>query len=799
MNSMLYRNYHKNKIIPCQTIQNTRPLYTHKLPHRTTHNTKHLHAHTQKHWIYFNLSSLLPKCVPQRYLVLLLYLMLTPHMSSQGTSPIVDHQVQQGHDRWQHEVVLDPEGTFRVQWTPLEDHIIFRVTAKTRGYIGLGLGDSPTMDGADIIVGWVHSGRAYLQEREGHGHQEPQVDIQQDWLLVAGFQNDTHTVLIMSRPYKTCDDTDYVISRNTVHMLWAFHPDDPVNPEAAHPKLHYHGWRRGSTALYLMERGESTIPKSVLPAYVHGAGHNPSFRRPETQSWVMQNDKVEVSGVSDSLFWCNIFRRPDIKLKHHIVRYEPVIASAVKPFIQHMMVYECWSGSVDYDKEALEAMVDQDGQVCSKIGGQSATASCNHIMLAWTRGSKGLTFPAEAGYPLTPDGPRFYMLEVHYNSQGHNFWDSSGINIIYTSELRMKDAGLLSVGVAPNWKQLIPPLQPHIFSEGHCVSECTQNALPPQGIHVFGAMHSTHLLGTSVRVRHIRHGEELPSVTQDTNHNPQYQDYRAIHNPRKILPGDHLITECSYSSRNRTLITIGGVKSQDETCLSFLFYWPKLDLSLCQSNPSLSTVLSSLGIEELVPNSNPITISRPIELSGKTLAWRLQNYNWEDHFQHFQNATSEGTFNPSCSNRGQPIISDLESHDYSYPNISIPWIEKYSCSSQQKINHRNINNQRYMKDDENNDQYAHKPISVIDVDMYRKKERNNMFNRDMKQFEEDMKQVELDLEEEVRKKYPDYFLKRDNLLSSSSAISVNIKSLMNCSFNTMLLLLLSLLLFRHSI
>ena len=55
-------------------------------------------------------------------------------------------------------------------------------------------------------------------------------------------------------------------------------------------------------------------------------------------------------------------------------------------------------------------------------------------------------------------------------------------------------------------------------------------------------------------------------------------------------------------------------------------------------------------------DSNPIKIKRPIELAGKTLEWRLQNYDWENHFEYFQEATKAGSFNPMCWKRGQSII-----------------------------------------------------------------------------------------------------------------------------------------------
>ena len=61
---------------------------------------------------------------------------------------------------------------------------------------------------------------------------------------------------------------------------------------------------------------------------------------------------------------------------------------------------------------------------------------------------------------------------------------------------RNHDAGVLSVGIDPNWKHIVPPGQRRVVSEAHCVADCTQQALPSRGINVFAVNQHTHLLGT---------------------------------------------------------------------------------------------------------------------------------------------------------------------------------------------------------------------------------------------------------------------------------------------------------------
>lgn len=655
--------------------------------------------------------------------ILLLCLFLVPCTSGYSLSPFSSPDLSSVGDIWKHSAVLDEDGSFVVDWTPDKDQITFQITVTTRGYIGFGLSSKPNMDGADIVVGWVHSGKAYLQDRHGKGHGEPQVDTQQDWTLIAGFENDTHTSLIMSRPYNTCDKKDLAITNDTIQFLWAYHPDDPVNPENPHPRLHYHGWRRGSLPVFLQQRARAAIPTKLLPFdYYRG-----QYRHPLMQTWFIRNPEVEINSVTDTVYWCKIFKRPKLKQKHHIVKYEPVFSEGNSKFLQHMILYECTSLGPELDA-VFEEMSQEPGQECYQSKMAHLIYTCNHVVAAWARGSQGMTFPPEAGYPLMPDGPAFYMMETHYdNSEAQTYLDSSGIRVIYTSQLRLQDAGVLSLGMDPDWKHLIPPKQRTVVSEGHCVAECTQSVLPLSGIHVFGTILHTHLLGRKVRLRHLRKNREFEPIVEDNNYNVDYQEYRELQQPRHIRPGDHIVTECMYNSRERNTITLGGFKTRDEMCLSFLFYWPRVDLSFCHSKPSLSTVLQSLGIQELSEASNPITILHPEELRGKTLEWRLLNYNWKDNFDYFQWATSAGTFNPMCWRRGESLHPELENMDYPYPNITEVWKPDNLCKRRRLIRQRKTKNQRnlslfgdlfseegddVMIDDEVND----KPIERIDVD-----------------------------------------------------------------------------------
>uniref|UniRef100_A0A182M269 Copper type II ascorbate-dependent monooxygenase C-terminal domain-containing protein n=1 Tax=Anopheles culicifacies TaxID=139723 RepID=A0A182M269_9DIPT len=360
-------------------------------------------------------------------------------------------------------------------------------------------------------------------------------------------------------------------------------------------------------------------------------------------------------------------------------------------------MYECQGLS-----QELEQLSRERGDSCFRL----QPMHCNTVVANWARGSDGFTFPPEAGYPLESHQATYYMLETHYNYPDYTYdfspfyrknlskqqrnmniksrdetaepqpedsdsrsytdedltddmddsmameqqmVDNSGLKLFYTHKLRQHDAGVLSVGLDPNWRHIIPPRQEKVVSEGHCIGTCTQRAFPRDGINIFAVMSRTHLIGRQVKLRQIRGNAELQPIMRDTNIDPSYQDYRRLSVPARVLPGDSLVAECIYDSSSRKSITLGGMTTREEICIILTLYYPRQrELTSCHSLPSLPTVLHSLGIEELASGTNPVVIASPAELAGMTLERRLTSYDWENQFESFQDATRQGSFKPLC-------------------------------------------------------------------------------------------------------------------------------------------------------
>lgn len=56
---------------------------------------------------------------------------------------------------WTHSESLDKNGSVVLRWQPRHQEILFRIEARTRGYVGIGFSPDGKMENADIVLAWV--------------------------------------------------------------------------------------------------------------------------------------------------------------------------------------------------------------------------------------------------------------------------------------------------------------------------------------------------------------------------------------------------------------------------------------------------------------------------------------------------------------------------------------------------------------------------------------------------------------------------------------------------------------------
>ncbi|XP_076272907.1 MOXD1 homolog 1 [Rhynchophorus ferrugineus] len=482
---------------------------------------------------------------------------------------------------WTHSLALDSDGFVVLKWQPRHQEILFRVEARTLGYVGLGFSPNGKMEGADMIIGWVDddSHKAVLLDCHGVPKSQgsaPARDVIDNYTLMKGEQNDTHTILEFRRALDTCDPNDYVLSGDTVRMIWALHHKDPPSENA----MIYHGELRGVQSVHLLAPPPTPKPSNEL-----------------SRNWDVELKNFRIPNNVDTVYWCKVFKAPTLNTKHHITGFEPLIGKKHGNMVHHMIMHEC--DLPDNSNISLwEKYAAEEGQLCYDSM-PPAWEKCLTPIVAWAIGSKGEDFPNHVGLPLGSRKNSYFMLEVHFdNPQMKTVMDTTGLRLQYTSKLRKNEGAILVTGVAPSNLHFIPPLQNEYKTAGYCSLGCTKEIFPKEGINVVSVMLHSHLAGRKLKLRHIRAGKELPPLAQDDHYDFNYQQSRALSQDTTILPGDGLITECTYSTKERKAPTLGGYSTREEMCLAFVLHYPRTELAGCYSIPPVRYFFETLGVKE---------------------------------------------------------------------------------------------------------------------------------------------------------------------------------------------------------
>ncbi|XP_060066838.1 DBH-like monooxygenase protein 1 [Ylistrum balloti] len=472
---------------------------------------------------------------------------------------------------FEHYAQLDSEGNYWLFWTTNDTHVTFETHVNTHGYVGFGISSNGKMFPADVIIGGVKDGQTYFKDYHTTQHAPPIVDQSQDWFLIAGKETASGTVLTFVRKLNTCDSVgDMVITDDTTRIIFSYHPDDVTS------YIPYHGATRRGTKSVMLLSSSLTADDVHIPS--------------DTVTFDFLHDNLHVTSDTTT-YSCRAFKFPSLSSKHHLIKYEPVVTPGNELHVHHVLIFKC-------DKRAAE-LASYDGTTfrCDHSGNvpQALRGCLSEVVIAWAIGGKAFYYPPNAGYSLGTDvDPDFFVMETHYDNPTAkaDIVDSSGIRITMTPTLRTHDAGLLQIGIAVSDKQVIPPMEDAFVSQGYCPSEILSTGVPSEGINVFAMVQHSHLLGTQMVTRHYRNGRELEPLAADKHYDFNFQDMRYLPKMKTVLPGDKLEVKCVYDSSHRRRLTLGGLSTQEEMCLSFIAYYPRMPLDSCLSLPLYNTLSS---------------------------------------------------------------------------------------------------------------------------------------------------------------------------------------------------------------
>ncbi|XP_035694936.1 DBH-like monooxygenase protein 1 homolog [Branchiostoma floridae] len=517
-----------------------------------------------------------------------------------------------------HRESLDEEGKFQLLWKFDDEKIEFEAQVQTTGWVGLGLSPNGGMPGSDIAIGWVKDGTAHLTDRFAEAKAQPPVDESQDWELVSGSENGTHTVLRFSRKLTTCDDKDRVINEDTMRVLWAWHDDDPEDESGVSGPA-YHGANRGVRSTVLL----SNI---IAP---------PNLKETNITTFDILMNNVSVP-EQDTVYWCRVFQLPELASKHHMIKYEPITTPGNEGVVHHLLIYTCPA-----DQSVTFLPEEHPGHRCRSPNMPRDWWPCygGSLMAAWAIGSEGIVYPEHVGFPVGgADDSRYVLVEMHYDNPhlASGIRDSSGLRLTLTPELRDNDLSILEVGMMVTKLHVVPPRAEGFVSAGFCNTNCLNAFLEELGepIHIIGLELHSHLLGSKMSTRVIHDGTET-EIARDDNYDFNLQFFRMLKQEVTVYPGDTLITECTYRSTQKDEVTYGGLGTTDEMCKTFFLYYPRFNLTFCDSLPNLAGTVRFAGVENFEftggqRGDREIVIKAPEPLVNKSFEEVMEAVPWTD-------------------------------------------------------------------------------------------------------------------------------------------------------------------------
>ncbi|MGH0119541.1 UNVERIFIED_CONTAM: hypothetical protein FKN15_006033 [Acipenser sinensis] len=470
--------------------------------------------------------------------------------SFQGASP--------RGDPFPFRVPLDPLGTLELSWNISypQQEVCFQLLVKELHFgIVFGMSDRGELENADLAILWSDGHKSYFGDAWSDAQGHIRLDSKQDYQLLEAHRAPEGFYLTFKRSFSTCDPNDYLIEDGTVHLIYGV-LDRPVTSLLA---LNLSLVNRGLQRVQLLK---PNISNPELP--------------PDVQTLEVLAPNVSVPG-QETTYWCYITELPENMPKNHIVMYESVITPGNEALVHHMEVFQC--------APQFDSIPNYSGPCDSKMKPQRLNY-CRHVLAAWALGAKAFYYPEEAGLAIGgPDSSKYLRLEVHYHNplQLKGRFDSSGIRLFYTPTLCKYDGGIMELGLVYTPVMAIPPHEDHFELTGYCTEKCTATALPAGGIHIFASQLHTHLTGTAVRTMLLRDGREVETVNVDNHFSTHFQEIRMLKKMVTVLPGDVLLTACTYNTQDREKATVGGFGILEEMCVNYIHYYPRTELELCKS------------------------------------------------------------------------------------------------------------------------------------------------------------------------------------------------------------------------
>ncbi|KAJ3261962.1 hypothetical protein HK103_003805 [Boothiomyces macroporosus] len=455
--------------------------------------------------------------------------------------------------------------TMQLFWQVTDDSIEFGLASQNgQTWLGLGVSDAGGMKGADVWVGHQKDGKFALEDRYSSVPGAPELDSSQDLTLLKSYQTGNITGFTFTRKLSTCDEKDMKISLTSPQ--WFIYALGTNNEFGKHGP--------GDNGQILLDISGNYFKK---------------FSEPPQNSTVLSVIAPSFNIPQETTVYCYSYHEFTNLEKSHILVEDSKISS---PFVHHLVGYLCDQPLTTLKPGQL--LCNHYDEANYKVNFNN---TCSRLYTTWAKGGKRKLYPSDVGKPIGKSeyNTLYMVMETHYNNPNllQNQVDpGSGLEFTISTQLRKYDIGVVTLGTPQDTMFLAPGGYPSAVSE--CGPKCTtkDNAIPPSGLTVISTGLHMHKRGKSISTRHIRNDKELTKFPSMDHFDFDYQSYTyADMNVDKILPGDRLITNCTFDTTQDTKVVEGGWSSEQEMCYAFVEYYPAMKyFPVCEQIPDFTHI-----------------------------------------------------------------------------------------------------------------------------------------------------------------------------------------------------------------
>ncbi|PAA77777.1 hypothetical protein BOX15_Mlig002911g1 [Macrostomum lignano] len=297
----------------------------------------------------------------------------------------------------------------------------------------------------------------------------------------------------------------------------------------------------------------------------------------------------------EKMHLCQAFELNNTASPVHMIGSRPIMVN--KNVIRHMVMYGC-------SQKPDQALFDSPQQCY-----MGSYPNCIELINLWGEGNEGECFSRFSGFRVGGEGFQYGMLSLK-PAKTNGFINEAGLSIYFTSNLRPHDQGTLTYG---ELELILPPRRTVVNYNHTCPSVCTRS-FHSETRYITAASIYMQSYATKGRLSLWRNG----ALVQDLVplHAYEYNVPRVLlfDPPVEYRRGDEIKTECYYSTKGNNHSVLFGYGSNDETCLSFMHYYPNnihlsplAKLEFCNSIHGYNPCWNDTGITPHIENGCNIT------------------------------------------------------------------------------------------------------------------------------------------------------------------------------------------------